>query len=208
MTRIVLIRHGQTVWNRKVRFRGQVDVELDEIGLRQAQATGQYVADRWPVTAVYSSRMQRAMQTAKAVAQAQELTTQSMEGLLDISFGEWQGLSPAEVSQRDPTLYQAWMKAPHTVHFPGGERLDIVRERALTGLEKVISRHPAETIALVSHSVVNRVLLCAVLGLGDDHFWQLRQDTCAVNVFETNEDDTFTILLMNDTCHLQSLVAT
>ncbi|MBU0703273.1 MAG: histidine phosphatase family protein [Chloroflexi bacterium] len=175
MTRILLVRHGQTIWNKEVRFRGQADVELDEFGLRQAEATGRYVAARWPVAAVYASRMGRAMQTAAPIARHHGLTVQPLAGLLDLNFGEWQGLAPVEVVQRHPDLYRAWLEAPHTVCFPGGESLGLVRERVLAGLDEVLTRHPGQTIALVSHAVVNRVLLCAVLGLGNEHFWRLQQ---------------------------------
>nr|HID13366.1 histidine phosphatase family protein [Anaerolineae bacterium] len=206
MTRIVLVRHGQTAWNREVRFRGRTDLELDEIGLRQAEATGRYLAARWPVAAVYSSPLRRAMQTAEAIARAQGLSAYPLEGLLDIDFGEWQGLSPDEVAQRYPALYRAWLEVPHTVRFPGGEGLDDVRSRVVAGLDEVVARHPRQAVALVSHTVVNRVLLCAVLGLGNEHFWRLRQKTCAVNVFDAEEDGIFTIALLNDTCHLQGIV--
>ncbi|MBE9472271.1 MAG: histidine phosphatase family protein [Chloroflexi bacterium] len=205
MTRIVLVRHGQTAWNREVRFRGQADVELDEFGLQQAQATGRYLAARWPVVAVYASPLRRATQTAEAIARAHGLTAHPLEGLLDINFGEWQGLSPDEVAQRYPALYRAWWEAPHTVRFPGGERLDDVRSRVVAALDDVIARHPEQAVALVSHTVANRVLLCAVLGWGNDRFWRLRQETCAVNVFDAEDDGTFTIVLLNDTCHLQGL---
>ncbi len=205
MTRIVLIRHGQTAWNREVRFRGQVNVELDEFGLKQAEATGRYVAVRWPVVAVYASPLRRTVQTAEAVARAQGLTARPLPGLLDINFGEWQGRLADEVAQRYPALYRAWLEDPHTVQFPGGEGLDDVRRRVVAGLDEVIARHPEQAVALVSHTVVNRVLLCAVLGWGNDRFWRLRQDTCAVNVFDAEEDGVFTILLLNDTCHLQNL---
>lgn len=206
MTRIVLIRHGQTAWNREVRFRGRADVELDDFGLRQAQATGRYVAARWPVVAVYASRLSRAMRTAEAIASTHRLTVQPLEGLLDIDFGAWQGLSPDEVAQRYPDLYRAWLETPHTVHFPGGEGLDDVRSRVVAALDEVVARHPGQTAALISHTVVNRVLLCAVLGLGNEHFWRLQQETCAVNVFDVAADGTCTVALLNDTCHLQGLL--
>jgi broad specificity phosphatase PhoE len=211
MTRIVLVRHGQTVWNREVRFRGQADVELDEFGLKQAEATGRYIATRWPVAAVYASPMYRAMKTAEAIARAHGLTARPLDGLVDISFGEWQGLSPEEVSERNPDLLRAWVEAPHTVHFPGGETLDIVRSRVVAALDAVIAQHDEQTVALVSHTVVNRVLLCAVLGLGNDHFWRLQQDTCCVNVLDAERDtgqggrNVFTVVLLNDTSHLQGL---
>ena len=206
MTRIVLVRHGQTVWNREHRFRGQTDVELDEFGLKQAEATGRYLAARWPVVAVYASPLRRTVQTAESVARAQGLTVHPLEGLLDISFGEWQGQLGSEVARRYPDLYRAWLEAPHTVHFPGGEGLDDVRDRVVAALDEVVARHAGQAVVLVSHTVVNRVLLCAVLGWGNDRFWRLRQDTCAVNVFDVEENGAFTIGLLNDTCHLQELL--
>jgi len=178
---------------------------LDEFGLKQAQATGRYIAARWPVVAVYASPLLRTMQTAEVIANAQDLSAQPLAGLRDINFGQWQGQLAREVAERHPQLYRAWLEAPHTVHFPGGENLDDVRWRVEAGLDQVTSRHPDQTVALVSHTVVNRVLLCVVLGLGNEHFWRLQQDTCAVNVFDVASDGTFTIALLNDTCHLYNL---
>jgi broad specificity phosphatase PhoE len=205
MTRFVLIRHGQTVWNRENRFRGQLDPELDATGLRQAEATGRYVAARWPAVAVYTSPLTRARRTADAVAAAQGLEARPFPNLLDISFGELQGKAWDEVSQRWPDVAQAWIYAPHTVQFPGGESLDVVRSRVTAGLDELIARHRDETVALVSHTVVNRVLLCAVLGLGNEHFWRLQQETCAVNTFDVTANGTFILGLLNDTSHLQGL---
>ena len=205
MTRIVLIRHGQTAWNREARFRGQSDVPLEQHGLRQAEVTGRYVAARWPAAAIYASPLSRTMRTAEAVAAAQGLNAQALDGLKDINFGEFQGLLASEAKQRYPELFHAWMEAPHTVHFPGGESLDIVRSRVTATLDRVAARHPEQTVALVSHTVVNRVLLCVVLGWGNDRFWRMAQETCAVNVFDVEEDGTFTIVLLNDTGHLQEL---
>lgn len=204
-TRFVLIRHGQTAWNREARFRGQSDVPLEAFGLRQAEATARYVAARWPVTAVYASPLDRTMKTAEAIAQAQGLTAQPLEGLIDINFGELQGLLATEAEQRHPKLFQAWMEAPHTVHFPSGESLDVVRSRITATLDDVVARHPGQTAALVSHTVANRVLLCAVLGWSNDRFWRMHQDTCAVNVFDVEDDGAFTIVQLNDTSHLQNL---
>ncbi len=204
-TRVVLVRHGQTAWNREVRFRGQTDLPLDEVGLKQAEATGRYVAARWPVVAVYASPLSRAIQTAEAIARAHDLAAHPLDALLDVDFGEWQGHSPDEVAQQYPDLFQTWRKKPHTVNFPGGESLDIVRSRVVAGLDEVIARHAGQTVALVGHAVVNRVVLCVVLGWGNEGFWRLRQGTCAVNVFEVQEDGAFTIALLNDTGHLQNI---
>lgn len=206
-TRIVLVRHGQTAWNKEIRFRGRSDLPLDQFGLRQAEATGRYISARWPVTAVYASPMRRAMQTAEPIARIHDLGASPLDGLIDVDFGEWQGHSPDEVSEHHPDLLQAWIEAPHTVHFPGGGSLDAVRGRVTKTLDEMKTRHAGEAIALVGHAVVNRVMLCAVLGLSNQHFWRLRQGTCAVNVFDMEENGLFTIELLNDTSHLQDLEA-
>lgn len=200
--RVVLVRHGQTLWNREARFRGRADLPLDEVGLRQAEATGRYLKKHWPVSSVYASPLRRTMQTAEAIARVQGLTACPWDGLVDIHFGAFQGLSAGEAEQRHPDLYRAWIDAPHTVHFPGGESLEIVRERVVATLNELALRHADQAIALVSHTVVNRVLLCVVLGWGNDRFWHMEQDTCAVNVFEMN-DNAFRIVLLNSTCHLE-----
>jgi broad specificity phosphatase PhoE len=200
-TRILIVRHGQTVSNLENRFRGQVDVPLDEKGRWQAQQTATYIAGRWPLQAVYASPMGRAMDTARAIAGAQGLEAQPMGGLLDIDFGEWGGMLGSDVEKRWPDLYRTWITAPHIIRFPGGEGLDDVHQRATAALEETIARHAGETVALVAHTVVNRVILCAVLGLGNEHFWQLVQGTCAINVIEWDMDMLF-LKLMNDTSHL------
>ena len=199
--RLLLVRHGQTEWNREQRFRGQAEVPLDETGRWQAQVTAQYIAARWPLTAVYCSPMGRARQTAEAIAEVQGLEVHPLDGLLDLNFGEWQGLPVAEVRARHPDILEAWFTAPHTVRFPGGEGLDEVRQRSTAALQSVASRHPDQTVALVAHTVVNQVLLCAVLGLGNDHFWHVAQDTCAVNLIEWDGRQ-HRLVMMNDTSHL------
>jgi len=208
-TRIVLIRHGQTAWNLTsdgtVRFRGQANPPLDDVGLKQAATTAQYLLRRWPVETVYSSPMGRAMQTAEVIAAAHDLSVQSFPGLLDIDFGDWQGRSPEEVKENHPDLLRAWFERPHTIAIPGGESLNDVRDRVTRGLHALANRHHGQAVAMVGHTVVNRVLLCAVLGLGNDRFWRLRQDTCAVNVFDVDQNDDATIVVLNDTCHLQDL---
>ncbi len=204
MTTIVLVRHGQTEWNRVERFRGRADVPLNETGLAQAEATGRRVAAEWRPVAVYSSPLSRAVRTAEAIAGRLGLAVQVEHGLADIDYGQWQGLTPDEARQRWPAEVDAWYNAPHLARIPGGETLDGLRERAMAAVRALAARHEGQTIALVAHTVVNRVILLAVLGLHNDRFWRLRQDTCAVNVFEV-EDDVFTLALFNDTCHLRGL---
>lgn len=200
-TRFVLVRHGQTEWNRVERFRGRADVPLNATGLAQAAATGRHIAAKWRPAAIYSSPLSRAVQTAKAIACHFDQEVQVLSGLVDIDYGQWQGLTPEEARSRWPELVGTWYSAPHTVHIPDGETLSEVRARGLATVQELAYRYEGQTIVLVGHTVTNRAILLAVLGLGNDRFWRLRQEPCAINVFEVEKGD-FTLVSLNDTYHL------
>ena len=203
MTRIILLRHGQTKWNEVERFRGRFDIELDETGEKQADAASLRIA-RWQVSAVFSSPLKRTLRTAQPVAQRFGLTVQPSEALIDIHFGDWQGLSPEEVEAVDGDLYKVWLKKPHLVQFPGGETLEHVRKRAVPELQRLSEYYNGQTIVLVSHKVVCKVIVCSVLGLKNSDFWRVEQDVCAINIFE-KRNGLLVATLVNDTCHLRNL---
>jgi broad specificity phosphatase PhoE len=201
VTRFILVRHGQTAWNREERFRGQSDVPLDETGVAQASVTARRIAAQWRPAAVYCSPLTRARQTAQAIAEACGLAVQPHPGLNDINFGLLQGLTVPEARERWPDVVNSWFSTPHLTQPPAGEGLAEVSRRAMSAVNELAVRHPEDTIVLVGHLVLNRVILLSVLGLGGDRFWRLGQNTCALNVFDA-EDGGFTLLALNDTCHL------
>jgi phosphoserine phosphatase len=203
-TTLILVRHGQTEWNRVERFRGRADVPLNQTGLDQAAATGKRIANGWQPAAFYSSPLARAIRTAEAAACHFDLPVIINEGLADIDYGQWQGLTPEQARQEWPQELTAWYEAPHTARIPGGESLEQLRRRAMVTVADLVRKHPGQTIVLVGHTVINRIILLGVLGLGNDRFWHLRQDTCAINVFEASQAD-YVLVSINDTCHLQDL---
>jgi broad specificity phosphatase PhoE len=205
MTQIILIRHGQTEWNEGEgeRFRGRAEIDLNQIGLRQAEATLNSLY-QWQVSAIYSSPLKRALTTAKILSSPFNIQVYPLEGLIDIDYGSWQGLSLTEAKAQDRQLYHLWLQSPHLVTFPQGESLAQVRERASAAVETLTAQHQEQTIILVSHKVVCKVLICHFLGLDNSHFWQIEQDTTAINIIKSKGNN-FTIKLLNDTCHLRVL---
>ncbi|MEE8381920.1 MAG: histidine phosphatase family protein [Thermodesulfobacteriota bacterium] len=201
MVKVILIRHGETNWNTKQIFRGRKDIPLNEVGLAQAKAVGISLKDI-QIDAVYSSPLGRALETANALSESRSLEIELDEGFIDIDFGKWQGTSHEEVQKKYKDLYEMWLTKPQMVTFPEGESLKDVNTRSMEALEKVIKKHPGKTLAIVSHRVLNKVLLCSVLGLELSHFWFIKQDTCAINRFEY-KDERFYLTLLNDTCHLK-----
>jgi broad specificity phosphatase PhoE len=203
MTRVYLVRHGTTDWNREEIFRGRLDCKLNETGQAEARALAEYFRDI-RLQAIYSSPLSRAMETAQAVAEAKALQVVPHPEFIDIDFGEWQGLPLKEVREKYSELYRLWRERPEAIHFPGGENLARVRARAGEGLQKVVRENPDKTALILSHRVVTKVLICTVLGLDDSHFWHIKQDTTAVNCIEYNRGF-FVTSLINDTCHLKSI---
>jgi broad specificity phosphatase PhoE len=203
MTSVYLVRHGQTAWNKEEIFRGRTDIPLDETGLRQAELVGDYFKGM-EIGAIYSSPLSRARQTAQKIAQFHGLKVQPLPGIVDMSFGKWEGRPHQEIRENDRETYRHWVEEPHLVRLPGGEGLDDVRVRAMAGMEEVIRDHPEMTLVLVSHRVICKVLICAILGLDNSHFWQITQDTTAINLIQYRNGK-YILSLMNETCHLKPL---
>jgi broad specificity phosphatase PhoE len=203
MTSIYLVRHGQTAWNKEEIFRGRTDVPLDETGLKQAELVGEYFKGM-EIHAIYSSPLSRALQTAQKIAQFHNLKVQPLDGIIDMSFGDWEGRLHQEIRENDKETYRQWVETPHLVKLPSGEGLDDVRVRAMAALEEVIRNHAEKILVLVSHRVICKVLICAILGLDNSHFWQITQDTTAINLIQ-HRNTRYILSLMNETCHLKPL---
>jgi len=202
MTEIILARHGETEWNVEEVFRGRIDIELNETGLRQAELLAEYLSGV-KIDAVYSSPLRRALKTAEMIASYHKLDVEIAPGLVDFDYGEWQSLAHQQVRDRYKELYAEWINSPDRVKMPDGESLNDVRERAMGVVSDVIAKYEG-TVVLVSHRVVNKVLICALLGLDNSHFWNIRQDTCGITTF-TYQNGRFILIKHNDTSYLKSI---
>jgi broad specificity phosphatase PhoE len=121
--------------------------------------------------------------------------------LLDIDYGQWGGRSFQEVAAQWPELYAQWVSTPQMVQIPGGESLSKVRLRIDGALGTLTKRHDGQTVVLVGHQAVNKVLVCRLLGLDNSAFWRIRQDTGCINRFDY-DGETATALTINEVCHL------
>ena len=202
MTKLILARHGETVWNVEKVFRGRADIALDDVGIKQAELLGKYLSN-FKLQAIYSSPLRRALDTASIIARYQQLSVQDVEGLIDFDYGKWQSLTEPEVKRQYPTLYDEWLRNPHTIRMPEGESLEDVRRRALAAVEEVIAKYQGEVL-LVSHRVVHKVLICSLLGLDNSHFWNIKLDVAGITIFDY-ADGRFILAKHNDTSHLREL---
>ncbi|MGC9395782.1 MAG: histidine phosphatase family protein [Anaerolineae bacterium] len=206
-TTVILARHGQTAWNIEDRFRGRANIPLDAIGVAQAEATARYILAHWTPGAIYCSPLLRARQTAEKIAQPLQLHERAHPGLLDIDYGAWEGYTSADLRDQGwGKALETWYTQPQGAPIPGGETLQAVRLRAMGALGEIVERHRGETVIIVAHTVVNRLILLGILGLGNERFWHLGQDTCAVNVLEF-DGQFYKLLKMNDNCYLADITA-
>jgi broad specificity phosphatase PhoE len=202
MTELILVRHGETVWNVEKIFRGRADVDLDEVGIKQAELLGKYLSN-WEIEAIYSSPLTRALDTANIIARYHKIGVYIADGLIDFDYGEWQSLPEQEVRKSYPALIDKWHNNPQEVRMPGGESLEDVRARAAGVVDDVLSKYE-RSVVMVSHRVVNKVLICSLLGLDNSYFWNIKQDVSGITIFNY-VDGRFVLTRHNDTSHLREL---
>jgi phosphoserine phosphatase len=203
MLDLIIVRHGETAWNKSDIFRGRVNIGLSENGLRQAELLAEFLS-RKPIQAVYCSPLPRALQTAAAVARRQKLEPQPMPELTDLDFGQWEGLPRQEVQTKYKDLYTQWLDHPELVTPPQGESMEEALKRSLKALDQIMARNKEGKVVIVTHRVITKVLICALLGLDNSHFWNIEQDTCGVTNFIYN-DRYFILTHHNDTSFLKDI---
>jgi len=203
MTKVYLVRHGQTAWNLEEVFRGRADIPLDETGKKEVHLAGEALKDE-RLHAIYSSPLSRSMETAENIAKFQNIPVTPLEPIIDISYGEWEGKSLVEVQEKYPDLYSLWLREPHKIQFPGGENLNDVRRRTMAAVEGLVAKHTDDTIALVAHRVPNKVICCALLGIDNSNFWRIQQDTASTNGF-IYKNGQWIVSFLNDTSYLRVL---
>jgi len=204
MTKILLTRHGHVQGIEPERFRGREPLELTERGRAQAAAVARRIADGWRVRKIYTSPMKRCVDTAAAIAKACGAPAEICDDLNDIDYGAWQFKMLTYAKKADPDLFAAWFATPQLVRFPNGESLQDVAARAADALRFVLARHPHDTIALVGHDSLNRVLLLQLLGLPLAAYRRIAQSPCCLNEIDI-DGGSVCIVRLNETHHLDKL---
>jgi probable phosphoglycerate mutase len=204
-TRLILIRHGETAWNRATRIQGHTDIPLSALGLAQAERLALALADE-PLAAIYSSDLSRARQTAEALARTQNLPVRLDASLRERAFGRFEGLSWDEIAQGYPEESARWRRREPDFPVGGGESLTVFSARCLAAARGAAAAHPGESIALVAHGGVLDCLYRAAtrVALEAPRSWQLGNATIN-RLLATAEG--FTLVGWNDDRHLDGLTA-
>ncbi len=199
-THFILIRHGQTEWNRAERFRGHADIPLNDTGKTQGEKVAAFLAND-KIDAIYASPLHRTVQTAQPLADTHHLDVVKSDELIDMDVGALEGLTIEEARQSFPEVMDKWVNAPGHVKFPKGEAMKSVRSRIEKLLSELVVKYPDQTVALVTHRIICHVAVCLALELDLDNLWRFRQDNACINRFD-QRDQGFVVTLLNDTRHL------
>ena len=197
--RLILARHGETSWNRERRNQGQNSTELNPQGIRQAQKVAQALR-LFPVRALYSSPLRRAMQSSEIIGQALSLPAIPRDGLMEMDLGRLDGLTNDEMTRRFRDITDRWRVDPSSVQMPDGESLQEVQERALRTLETIRHENPDGHAAAVSHNFVIGVIVLRVLELPLSNFQSIRVELGSLTTLE-HDGDRWRLVSLNETLH-------
>lgn len=180
--RIYLVRHGQTVMNVQVRFRGRLDVPLNDQGRREAWMAARGLADAG-LAAVYTSPLCRAREVAEAIAEVTGVEVREQPELINVDYGEWEGLTKEECAQRYPEEWRRYRELPEEAACPRGEALAKAADRIVDGLVSLGRRHPGQAVAAVTHGAMVRLALLRVAPPTDGK-WEVPLATGSATVFD------------------------
>lgn len=197
----LLVRHGHVEGIDPPRFRGRADLPLTPLGHRQAEALRDRIAREWSPEAIYASPLRRCVHTGATVGQPASLVPGLAPELLDLDYGQWQGLTHAEVRAKWPKDWDRWQQTPQLAEFPGGETLAGLVKRVTNALHAILNAHRGQTVAIVAHDSVNRVLLLHALDLPLSRYRTLAQAPCGLNVLQF-DGGRFKVVTVNETGHL------
>ncbi len=199
MQRLLLVRHGQSEWNRVGRLQGYEDSELSDLGREQADRL-RHRLEREVIDAAYASTATRALETGR-IAVGHRLEIEALDALREVNLGIWEGREAAEIKKRYPGEVELWFRAPSRVRIEGGEPLQSFRRRVMRAMSRIHRRHEAESVIVFAHGGVICAYLTSLLGLRLDDLWRFKilNGSISAVIFPNGSPR---IELLNDTSHL------
>ncbi|HRS22375.1 MAG TPA: histidine phosphatase family protein, partial [Clostridia bacterium] len=204
MTRLYLVRHGETEWNKNGKVQGRTDTELSPEGVMQAELLARRLAGE-DINVIYSSSLRRALKTAEIIAEYKQCEIIKSDKYHEICFGPWEGMTINEIKEKYSEHYRAYREDPVNFKLPGAETLIDLTERTYGAVMDIVSRHTGSNILLVSHGTAIKAVIIRILGLDIIDFKRFMIDNASVSILEFPEDDTEkpVLICLNDTSHLE-----
>ena len=203
--RIILVRHGETNWNKEGRFQGQIDIPLNSNGIKQASAVSEFLKTI-EINKAFSSSMSRPKQTAIQILKHHpNIAIEEKEELIEIGHGLWEGKLESEIKNNWKELLNLWKDSPQKVQMPEGENINQVWERSVKCWNQICNNiNSGDTAIVVAHDAVNKTILCHILGLSPNEIWIVKQGNGGISIIDLEKDPNIseTITCLNITSHL------
>lgn len=203
LTRIYLVRHGETVWNAESRAQGSINIGLSDIGKVQAKVLAERMRS-YSIDHIYASDLDRAYETAAVLGEIFDLKVQKYNDLREMSFGEWEGLTHEEIQLQYSHHYRVWRNSPHTAVIPKGEKLIEVQNRGLKAIYNIANKHKNQNTVIFSHGTIIKAVLLGILDMDLSNFYKIKQDNVSINRIDFKPYGPV-VVSMNDTAHLERL---
>ncbi|MDR7856182.1 histidine phosphatase family protein [Tissierella sp.] len=203
MTKIYLIRHGQSEWNKLNKIQGQRDTLLTELGKNQALLLGDRLANE-NIDMIYTSDLTRAYDTAKAISNRINKPLFVSDSIREINFNLWEGLTNEEVQEKYKDEYSIWLREPHKLNIQGVETLNSLQERAMKYINKIIKENNNKSIAIVSHGAILKTIILGLLDIEISHYKNISLSNVSLSIIECRDFNNV-LKLLNDTSHLKEL---
>jgi broad specificity phosphatase PhoE len=204
LSRLLLVRHGETTLNSSQRFWGKTDVALGSTGICQAESLRDRLSNE-KIDWVYSSELQRTVSMAETLAMPHQLQVIKCAQLNEIDFGKLEGLDYKEISEQFPDIVHRWTQRDPALQYPGGESLFQMEARVKQFRNLLNSHNESSTILIVAHSAILRTFICDLLGLDMSFRWSLRLDLASLSIVETYPEINI-LSLLNDVSHLEKRI--
>ncbi len=200
--KLILIRHGETEWNKQRRIQGcRSDTRLSQKGLEQADRLAAALRKE-RIDAIYASPMKRASETAQIIAEACKLPVHVFNELREIDAGELDGLFERELTGLYETAWKEFRNGNASTPLPGGESLQDVQKRTSWAVDRMLEKHIDGTVVVVAHLLANLAMVCQALGINLGQAARFKQAPASITILELTTQGN-SLFLFNDTCHLQ-----
>ena len=201
--RLILVRHGETEWNRQGRIIGHTEIALNETGRKQAVLLTQALRNE-KVSAIYASPLQRTRETATEISRVLGVAVTFDDALMEIAAGDIDGMTFEEVAERHKDFFQHWMKGDPLLCLPGGESFTDLRNRTWPAVQRIVGTHGDVDVIVVSHTLAIMSIISSALGMDIANFRRIRLNVASISILEF-KDRNVSLLLFNDTCHWKGL---
>jgi broad specificity phosphatase PhoE len=199
--RLILVRHGETLWNREKKIQGASDIELDEVGVKQAQRLALALRDE-KIDAIYASPLKRAYETARIIGQFHGGAIHVEDGLVEMNQGDFEGLQYHELMERHRHFLKQWIADPGLVKIPNGESLAELQKRAWRVMESILCK--PGNVLVVSHNFTIASILCKIQNIGLSNFRSACVNTASRTIIDCRNGK-FYLEMLNDVRHLRDL---